>query len=45
MKIFQEENKNMNKAELIAADEDNAELTKKDAEKAVKAFIEDVTDE
>ena len=45
MKIFQEENKIMNKAELIAAVAENAELTKKDAEKAVKAFIEVVTDE
>ena len=33
----------MNKAELIAAVAENAELTKKDAEKAVKAFIEVVT--
>ena len=29
----------MNKAELIAAVAENAELTKKDAEKAVKAFM------
>ena len=35
----------MNKAELIAAVAENAELTKKDAERAVKAFIEVVTDE
>ncbi len=35
----------MNKAELIAAVAENAELTKKDAEKAVKAFVEVVTDE
>ena len=35
----------MNKAELIAAVAENAELTKKDAEKAGKAFIEVVTDE
>ena len=35
----------MNKAELIAAVAENAELTKKDAEKAVKAFIEVITDE
>ena len=35
----------MNKAELIAAVAENAELTKKDAEKAVKAFIDVVTDE
>ena len=38
-------NKDMNKAELIAAVAENAELTKKDAEKAVKAFIDVVTDE
>ncbi len=35
----------MNKAELIAAVAENAELTKKDAEKAVKAFVEVVTEE
>ena len=35
----------MNKAELIAAVAENAELTKKDAEKAVKAFIEVVSEE
>lgn len=35
----------MNKTELIAAMADNAELSKKDAEKALKAFIEVVTDE
>ena len=34
----------MNKAELIAAVAENAELTKKDAEEAVKAFIEVVTE-
>ena len=38
-------NKDKNKAELIAAVAENAELTKKDAEKAVKAFIDVVTDE
>ena len=30
----------MNKAELVAAVADKAELTKKDAEKAVKAFVD-----
>jgi len=35
----------MNKAELIAAVAENADMTKKDAEKAVKAFIEVVTEE
>ena len=35
----------MNKAELIAAVAENAELTKKDAEKALKAFTDVVADE
>ena len=35
----------MNKTELIAAVAEKAELSKKDAEKALKAFIEVVTDE
>ena len=35
----------MNKTELIAAMAANAELSKKDAEKALKAFIDVVTDE
>lgn len=35
----------MNKAELIAAVAENADMTKKDAEKAVKAFIDVVTEE
>ena len=35
----------MNKAELIAAVAENADITKKDAEKAVKAFIDVVTEE
>ena len=35
----------MNKAELIAAVAANADMTKKDAEKAVKAFVDVVTDE
>ena len=35
----------MNKAELIAAVAENAELTKKDAEKALKAFVDVVTEE
>ncbi|MCM1246262.1 MAG: HU family DNA-binding protein [Roseburia sp.] len=35
----------MNKTELVAAIADQAELSKKDAEKALKAFVEVVTDE
>ncbi len=35
----------MNKAELIATMADKTELSKKDAEKALNAFIETVTDE
>ncbi len=35
----------MNKTELIAAVAKNAEISKKDAEKAVKAFTESVTAE
>ena len=35
----------MNKAELVAAVAEKAELTKKDAEKAVKAFVDVVTEE
>ncbi len=35
----------MNKAELIAAIAENADMTKKDAEKAVKAFVDVVTEE
>ena len=35
----------MNKAELVAAIADKAELSKKDSEKALKAFIEVVTEE
>ena len=35
----------MNKTELIAAVAENAELSKKDAEKALKAFVDVVTDE
>ena len=35
----------MNKTELIAAVAEQAELSKKDAEKALTAFIEVVTDE
>ena len=45
MKIFQEENKIMNKAELIAAVAENAELTKKDAEKALKACVDVVSEQ
>ena len=35
----------MNKTELIAAIADQAELSKKDSEKALKAFVDVVTDE
>lgn len=35
----------MNKAELIAAVAENADITKKDAEKALKAFVDVVTEE
>ena len=35
----------MNKTELVAAMAENADLSKKDADKALKAFIEVVTDE
>ena len=36
---------NMNKTELISAMSEKSELTKVDAEKALKAFIDTVTDE
>ena len=35
----------MNKTELVAAIAEKTELSKKDSEKALKAFIETVTDE
>ncbi len=35
----------MNKTELVAAIADQAELSKKDAEKTLKAFVDVVTDE
>jgi len=35
----------MNKTELIAAIADQAELSKKDSEKALKAFIDVVTED
>ena len=35
----------MNKSELVAAMSERAELSKKDAEKALKAFIDVVTEE
>ena len=35
----------MNKTELIAAMAEKTELTKKDAERALKAFVDGVTDE
>ena len=40
-----EEDISMNKTELIAAVAENAELSKKDADKALKAFVEVVTEE
>ena len=35
----------MNKTELVAAIAENAEISKKDAEKALKAFVDVVTEE
>ena len=35
----------MNKTELVAAIADRAELSKKDSEKALKAFVDVVTEE
>ena len=35
----------MNKTELVAAIAENAEISKKDAEKAVKAFVEVIAEE
>ncbi len=35
----------MNKTELVAAIADSAEISKKDAEKALKAFVDVVTEE
>ena len=35
----------MNKTDLVAAMADQAELSKKDAEKALKAFVDVITDE
>ena len=35
----------MNKAELITAVAENADITKKDAEKALKAFVDVITEE
>ena len=35
----------MNKTELIAAIAENAEISKKDAEKALKAFADVITEE
>lgn len=43
--ITLEEEFSMNKAEFVAAIAQEAELSKKDAEKAVKAFIDVVTEE
>jgi len=44
-KIILQEEISMNKTELVAAIAENAEISKKDAEKAVKAFIDVVTDQ
>lgn len=35
----------MNKTDLVAAMADQAELSKKDAEKALKAFVDVITDD
>ena len=35
----------MNKTELVAAVAEQADISKKDAEKALKAFVDDVTEE
>ena len=35
----------MNKAELVAAVAEKADITRKDAEKAVKAFVDVITEE
>ena len=43
--LYQEEEFKMNKTELVAAMADQAGLSKKDAEKALKAFIDVVSDE
>jgi DNA-binding protein HU-beta len=42
---FNEEELKMNKAELVAVMADKAEISKKDAEKALKAFTEVVAEE
>ena len=43
--IYFEEDLSMNKTELVAAMAEQAELSKKDSEKALKAFIDVVTEE
>ena len=45
IKIPEEEENHMNKAELVAAIADKSELSRKNAEKALKAFIDVVTEE
>lgn len=45
LKENSEEELSMNKAELVAAIADKTELSKKDSEKALKAFIDVVTEE
>jgi len=44
-KLFFEEDLSMNKTELVAAIAEQAELSKKDSEKALKAFIDVVSNE
>ena len=43
--IFYEEDLSMNKTELVAAIAEKTELSKKDSEKALKAFIDVVSEE
>ena len=44
-KYSQEEELSMNKTELIAAIAEKAEISKKDSEKALKAFVDVVTEQ
>ena len=44
-KIIQRRTLSMNKAELVAAIAEKTELSKKDSEKALKAFVDVVTEE
>ena len=43
--IFYEEDLSMNKTELVAAIAEKTELSKKDSEKALKAFIDVVSED